>query len=196
MKNKEQTNKDSNLMRTGECATKKQRLLEGIFIDPWNQTISTIELTDDLADWRKLLACRYVERIVLASREQIPPLGEYQAIDTLDLWCDEEFLISGTPNPGFRFYYPGSEQCEIIFGYGLIIGGQDRTGNSVSFPMALMALPIFCSWIHLAFETLEGLAIRFPGNEFIPEKLRSIEADLPGRVRTLSRIEAVIGRQS
>ena len=197
MKNEETNQQEGlNVTGTGGYATKK--LIPGIFIDPWNQTVSIIEVTDNLDDWRKLLRCKTVECVHLARRGQLPQLAEYEGIDTLDLWCDEEFLLKDTPDPGWRFYYPGREPevCEVIFGYGLIIGGQNRTGASVGFPIDLMALPVFCMWLRLAFETREGIAIRFGGNEFIAERLRSIDAELPGRVRTLSQIEAVIGRQS
>jgi hypothetical protein len=65
--------------------------------------------------------------------------------------------------------------------------------DSVSFDLVPDVLPFVASWLRIGFEDLN---MRFANEDFIEERLRFIDAELPGKVRTLSRIEAIEGRPS
>jgi hypothetical protein len=176
-------------MTKNKTATPKKRMIQGVFVDPYRQSLSMIEIADDIKDWHKLLRCRLIEPVRVASGKLLPP--SYGKLDWLELWCDEEFLLHDKPAPAFHFVFPGSKQDQVICGYAFICGC-DRAGNNISFELDPAVLPIFASlFLQLGFEKLSE---RFPGEDFIEQRMRNLKLDLKGRVREFGGIMARSGQ--
>lgn len=160
----------------------KKALLEGFLIDPFKQSIDRIEIANDLDVWRKVMRCEWVDCVRLTRRSE-------RTNDTeLDLWVDEEGLLAEVPAPRFKLQRGltfGGGTVEIC-GYGLIFSS-DAEGNTISLKSDPVSTALFVQMCELCFEICENNP-RFDGvdTEFLEEKLRMIELELPGEFRFLS----------
>lgn len=154
--------------KASECW--RNHKLHGILVDPFKTEVSLVVLDrgpDELNLWHKILDCHYVECVRL-SHDRLT--GK-----TIDLWCDEEFLLKDVAAPAFQITNERGK-ATVIHGYSLIFGGENYSGETICLPLpedgsfeeALIFLISQC--FKLKFELIS--ASRFKGEEFIPQRMR------------------------
>lgn len=153
-------------------ATKKEAkkpMLQGFLIDPFKQEMRRIEISSDPEIWRKVMRCDWYEVLAISTT------GE----QTMDLWFDEEGRIKADPFPRFRIDRGASMGGGTfeIHGYALAF-----SSNSEGETVSLQSTPVSA----LFFGVLAGLGYEITEKEFIEEKLRMIELELPGEFRYLA----------
>lgn len=168
-------------------ATKKSALLKALFIDPYRQELQRIEIENDLDTWRKALRCDWIEHLTL-SRESVGHTN-------LDLWFNEEGAINAEPAllaPRFRLQRGNSAGGGLfaIHGYGLVTSS-NAEGETVSLITNPLSAATFGAVTYLAFEDPQSPepGNRLRGKEFLEEKLRLIDLELPGKFRYLASDE-------
>ena len=147
----------------------KKPMLKGFLIDPFKQEMRRIEISSDPDIWRKVMRCDWYEVLSISTT------GE----QTMDLWFDEEGRVKPNPFPKFRIDRGASMGGGTfeIHGYALAF-----SSNSEGETIDLKSTPISAS----LFGVLSELAYEITEKEFIEEKLRMIELELPGEFRYLA----------
>lgn len=164
--------------------TKTAPLLAGLLVDPYCQTIRRIACGRELADWRKVLQCDWVEHHLISQEED----GT-----TLDLWFNEEFAIDGVIRPCFTLHTGdscGGHPLEIA-GYGLVFAA--KHGETHALLTTEDSMNAFAVLSGLGFERHNHA--RLAGYEFIEEQLRMIELEMPDRFRFLEENEWTRGEK-
>jgi hypothetical protein len=154
--------------------------IHGLLIDPYRQSIDMIEVSDELEDWHKILRCSCIDMKTIVRMKNS---------NTIDLVYDDEFLYRIPGDPRFKLKSKNNSEMEI-YGYGLIFGGNDRTGETGCFHILPAKMDEFTDFIGLQFEML--CSPRFQGNEWIEQRMRSIDSELPGKYETLLKLEGDI----
>lgn len=153
----------------------KVKMLAGLLIDPYKQEMRRVEIADDLDSWREAMQCQWVEHHLL-SREPMT---------NIDLFFDEEFAISGEIKPSFQLHVGPT-----IGGYPLEIGGyalvfaSNHGGETISLETCDQTAIAFAILSQLKFER-HGTG-KLVGREFIEERMRNLELEMPGRFKYLT----------
>jgi hypothetical protein len=157
---------------------KESKMLDGVLIDPWKQEISRIQISSDTDIWRKVLRCDYFDCMAISTSDGI----------SMDLWFDDEGRMYDQPLPRFRLCRGdsvGGGWIDIC-GYGLFLSSNSQ-GETIGLQTNPVSLGRWIALAGLAFEVTEGNP-RFKGHdtEFLEQKMRLIENELPGKIKILS----------
>jgi hypothetical protein len=158
----------------------KKALIPGLLIDPFKQEIAVIKIANDPNVWRKVLRCDWFDCMCISAPTKYD--------NRMDIWFDDEGRLSEQPLPRFKLkrgQSVGGGEYDFC-GYGLILSSDDF-GDTIglnSDPFSLAAWTDMCG---LAFERTAGNP-RFEGKdaEFLEQKMRLIENELPGEFEQIA----------
>ena len=158
--------------------TNETKMLDGVLIDPWRQEISRIQISSDSDIWRKVLRCDCYDCMAISTSDGI----------SMDLWFDDEGRMIEPPSPRFRLRRGdsvGGGEIDIC-GYGLLLSSNNR-GETIGLQTNPLNLGRWIALAGLAFEVPQGNP-RFKGydTEFLEQKMRLLENELPGKIKILS----------
>lgn len=159
----------------------KTKMLQGILIDPYKQEVSQIAISHDTDVWRKVLRCDYFDCMCISS--------ESVTGTCMDLWFDDEGRMTETPSPRFRMNRGdsvGGGNYDFC-GYGLIFSS-NKNGETIGLETSPASLAMFMAMSCLQFEDFENANNpRFKGvdTDFLEQKMRIIELELPGQFQLL-----------
>lgn len=169
----------------------KTKMLDGILIDPWKQEVSQIKISHDSDVWRKVLRCHTFDCMALSS--------ESVTGTCMDLWFDDEGRMTEIPSPRFRLNRGdsvGGGNYDFC-GYGLIFSSKD--GETIGLTTTPALLAQFMVMAGLQFEDYASAKNpRFKGvdTDFIEEKMRNIDLELPGQFELIGTASVHPSNQS
>lgn len=153
------------------------KMLQGILIDPYKQEVSQIVISHDTDVWRKVLRCNYFDCMALSS--------ESVTGTCMDLWFDDEGRMTEIPSPRFRLNRGetvGGGNYDFC-GYGLIFSS-NKNGETIGLetnPASLAAFMVMCGLQFEDYESANNLRFKGVDTDFLEQKMRIIELELPGQ---------------
>lgn len=146
------------------------KLLDGLLIDPFRKEVRRIRVARELATWRQLLECDYVDCACVAS----------DSADNacLDIWFDDEFLFKEPVWPAFQLTAAKSMEnaVHVLHGYGLVLAS--KQGQSIGLSSSKHSVEWFIQATGLRFERWEE---RLAGEDYLEQLIRTPELELAGR---------------
>jgi hypothetical protein len=164
-------------MKNKKQNEEQTKMLDGILIDPWKEEVSQIRVSSDSDVWRKVLRCDVFDCMCISSES---------GGTCMDLWFDDEGRLIEPPSPRFRLIRGDSVGggCYDFCGYGLLLSS--REGTTIGLTTTPASIAMWMTMCELSFERLEDNP-RFKGidTDFIEQKMRSIELELPGQFQLI-----------
>jgi hypothetical protein len=180
-KNPRKTKKDCN-------SGQEEFAVHGVLIDPYRRQVSLIEVTDNCDDFRKMLQCEKLAVTRIASGQSFRSRKDPEArIAGCDIWYDYEFKPQ--THAGFRITPPEEIDRRPIhvYGYGFICCSKNDVHHRTCLHVKPDNIGAFMNWLSMGFEQWER---RTPKVEFIEERMRNIELEMPERFAYLYTLEA------
>jgi hypothetical protein len=102
--------------------------MKALLIDPYQRKIHEVQISKDLRAWHAMLECDCVDKVELHRNKA--------GTRALDVWIDDEGLIKEPVAPLFKLAGYDSP----LAGYGLVLGANLNTGESLDCPIAVEQL--------------------------------------------------------